>query len=281
MFWAFSPGLVNRFVSEKYSTDMSAMLSTLTVVMPALNEEANIDAAIGSTLLAFDQYGIAGELIVVNDGSRDRTSELVKRYMQRDTRIRLIEHVTPMGIGASFWDGVRAAQHQFVTMFPGDNENDPEDALTYFHMTRDVDIIVPFIHNVEIRSLSRRMVSSIYRLIINISFGMSLNYTNGTVIYNTAVIRQIVPRATGFFYQAEILIRLIRAGYLYAETPHFLSRRATGRTKALTLRSFIKVTREYLSLVWYVHVSRRLGETGNFIVPESATHRRLARLQAE
>lgn len=268
-------------MNEKTSTDASAMLSTLTVVMPALNEEANINAAIGSTLHAFDQYGIAGELIVVNDGSRDRTSELVKHCMRRDARIRLIEHVTPMGIGASFWDGVRAAQHQFVTMFPGDNENDPEDALTYFHMTRDVDIIVPFIHNVEIRSLSRRVVSSIYRFIINMSFGMNLNYTNGTVIYNTAVIRQIVPRATGFFYQAEILIRLIRAGYLYAETPHFLSRRATGRTKALTLRSFIKVTREYLSLVWYVHVSRRLGETGHFIVPESATHRRLARLQAE
>jgi glycosyltransferase involved in cell wall biosynthesis len=260
---------------------MSAMLSTLTVVMPALNEEANIEAAIGSALHAFDQYGMAGELIVVNDGSRDRTAELVKRYMQRDARIRLIEHAVPMGIGASFWDGVRAAQHQFVTMFPGDNENDPEDALTYFHMTRDVDIIVPFIHNVEIRSLSRRVVSSIYRFIINMSFGMNLNYTNGTVIYNTAVIRQIVPRATGFFYQAEILIRLIRAGYLYAETPHFLSKRATGRTKALTLRSFIKVTREYLSLVWYVHVSRRLGETGNFIVPESATYRRLARLPAE
>ncbi len=260
---------------------MNATMPTLTVVMPALNEEANIAAAIESTLRAFDHHGIAGELIVVNDGSRDRTPELVKLYMAREPRIRLIEHDTPKGIGASFWDGVRAARHQFVTMFPGDNENDPVDALTYFHLTRDVDIIVPFIHNVEIRSVTRRIVSSVYRFIINMSFGMNLNYTNGTVIYNTGVIRQITPRATGFFYQAEILVRLIRAGYLYAETPHFLSQRATGRTKALTLRSFIKVAREYLSLAWYIHVSRRYGETGNFIVPESATYRRLAQVQAK
>lgn len=260
---------------------MNAALPTLTVVMPSLNEEANITAAIESTLRSFDHYGIAGELIVVNDGSRDRTPELVKAYMGRDSRIRLIEHDTPRGIGASFWDGVRAARHQFVTMFPGDNENDPVDALTYFHLTRDVDIIVPFIHNVEVRSLPRRVVSSIYRFIVNMSFGMNLNYTNGTVIYNTAVIRQIAPRATGFFYQAEILIRLIRAGYLYAETPHFLSQRVSGRTKALTLHSFMKVAREYLSLVWYVHVSRRYGETGNVIVPESATYSRLTRLRIE
>lgn len=260
---------------------MNAVLPTLTVVMPSLNEEANITVAIEFTLRSFDHYGITGELIVVNDGSRDRTPELVKAYMARDPRIRLIEHDAPKGIGTSFWDGVRAARHQFVTMFPGDNENDPVDALTYFHLTRDVDIIVPFIHNVEIRSVARRVVSSIYRFIINMSFGMTLNYTNGTVIYNTSVIRQIAPRATGFFYQTEILVRLIRGGYLYAETPHFLSQRTAGHTKALTPRSFIKVTREYLGLVSSIHVLRRFGETGNPVVPESATYRRLARLQAK
>ncbi len=170
---------------------MNTALPTLTVVMPALNEEANITAAMESTLGAFDRLGIQGELIVVNDGSRDRTPELAKAYMARDSRIRLIEHDAPKGIGASFWVGVQAACHQFVTMFPGDNENDPVDALTYFHLTRDVDIIVPFIHNAEVRSIMRRVVSSLYRFIINISFGMNLNYTNGTVIYNTSVIRQI------------------------------------------------------------------------------------------
>jgi glycosyltransferase involved in cell wall biosynthesis len=259
---------------------MTTPMPTLTVVMPALNEEANIAAAMKSTLRSFDHHGITGELIVVNDGSRDRTPDLVRGYMAREPRIRMIEHDVPKGIGTSFWDGVRAARHQFVTMFPGDNENDPVDALTYFYLTRDVDIIVPFIHNVEVRSVTRRVVSSLYRFIINMSFGMNLNYTNGTVIYNTSVIRQITPRATGFFYQAEILVRLIRAGYLYAETPHFLSQRASGRTKALTLRSFFKVARDYLGLVWYVHVLRRIGETGAVIVPESATYRRLARSQA-
>ena len=93
-------------------------LPTLTVVMPALNEEANIVAAIEATLCAFDHYDITGEVIVINDGSRDRTPALVRGCMARDQRVRMHEHESPKGIGVSFWDGVRAASHEFVTMFP-------------------------------------------------------------------------------------------------------------------------------------------------------------------
>ena len=50
-----------------------------TVVMPALNEENNIGAAIDDTLAAFAAYGVDGELLVINDGSTDATAEIVRR----------------------------------------------------------------------------------------------------------------------------------------------------------------------------------------------------------
>lgn len=250
-------------------------LPSLTVVMPCLNEEGNIMAAIQLTVEAFDKYGIDGELIVINDGSTDSTAERVKECMALDNRIRLLSHEWPQGIGSSFWGGVHAARNEFVTMIPGDNEIDPRDSLTYYYMSKDTDIIVPFIHNVEVRSVSRRVISSLYRLIINMSFGMNLNYTNGTVIYNTTVLREIDLTSVGFFYQAEILIRLIRSGYLYAETPHFLSRRLGGETKAITLKSFFDVAKAYLQLVWNMHVLRKVGAKDARIHPSSATYRRM------
>lgn len=241
--------------------------------MPCLNEEANVGIAMETTLQAFDLYEVKGELIVVNDGSSDGTRAVVES--NPDPRIRLLNHERPMGIGRSFFDGVQQASCQFVTMFPGDNENDPVDALTYLHIANDVDIIVPFIHNVEIRSPMRRLTSSLYRFIINLSFGMNLNYTNGTVIYNTAVLRKIRPRSQGFFYQAEILIRLIRRGYLYAETPHFLADRSSGKTKALSLRSLLDVSSAYLALLADVHLFRRVGATDHPLNESSATYRRM------
>ena len=81
----------------------------LTVVMPALNEENNIVPAINATLKAFDDLKINGEITVINDGSSDKTEGLVRGVMQKDSRVRIVNHDTPKGIGASFWDGVVAA----------------------------------------------------------------------------------------------------------------------------------------------------------------------------
>lgn len=257
------------------STDKRSLHPSLSVIMPCLNEQDNVASAIRRTLVAFDRHGIEGEIVVINDGSTDDTAGVVRALAERHPNVRLIEHARPRGIGFSYWDGVRNARHDFVTMFPGDDENDPEDALLYYYLTRDVDIIVPFIHNVEVRSIWRRLISSMYRFIINMSFGMNLNYTNGTVVYNRAILDGVTLKSSGFLYQAELLIKLIRAGYLYAETPHFLLRRSSGKTKALTIKSLLQVTRGYLRLIWEIHVLRRTGFADVPIDSRSATYRRL------
>ena len=262
-------------VTFNMPTPESSRLPTLSVVMPCLNEQDNVASAMRRTLAAFDRYGIEGEIVVINDGSTDGTAGVVRTLAGRHPNVRLIEHARPMGIGASFWDGVHNARNDFVSMFPGDDENDPDDALLCYYLTRNVDIIVPFIHNVEVRSIWRRLVSSLYRFIINMSFGMNLNYTNGTVIYNRAILEGVTLKSSGFLYQAELLIKLIRAGYLYAETPHFLSRRGSGITKALTFKSFLQVVRGYLRLMWEIHVLRRTGFTDVPIDPRSAAYRRM------
>ena len=56
---------------------------SLSIVMPALNEEANIFVAINDTLQAFDSYNINGELIVVNDGSKDKTPEIIEEFCKK------------------------------------------------------------------------------------------------------------------------------------------------------------------------------------------------------
>ncbi|MDY0084177.1 MAG: hypothetical protein RBR74_13415, partial [Ignavibacteriaceae bacterium] len=69
----------------------------------------------------------------------------------------------------------------------------------------------------------------LYRFIINLSFGTNVNYTNGTVFYHRSILKGYNLESYGFFYQANIVIKLIRQGYLYAEVPNFLSVRASGK----------------------------------------------------
>lgn len=221
----------------------------LTVVMPALNEEENIVAACGETLKAFAALGVRGEVVIVDDGSSDGTGRLAEGLAEKEGgRVRVLRHSSPQGIGASFWDGVDAAAGGIVTMFPGDNENEPMEALRYLRLLDDVDMIVPFVFNKKARSGLRNGLSCLYRLIINLTFGTSFNYTNGTVLYRKCVLAGVGRRDPGFFYQTGILIRLAKQGYLFAEVPYSLGTRSGGRSKAVSLRSFLKVAEGYLRL---------------------------------
>lgn len=224
--------------------------------MPALNEEDNIEASIESTLKAMDKYDIDGEIIVVNDGSIDRTPEIVEKIIQENKRLELINHKKPKGIGHSFFDGVRKSKRDIVVMIPGDNENIPEGILIFFNLLKEVDIVIPFIHNMEVRHRGRRIISSIYRFVINMSFGTNLNYTNGTVFYRRCILDDIELNSPGFFYQTELLIKLIRKGYLFSEVPNFLSLRESGQSKATALSSLIKLLRSYFKLFFEIHFKR-------------------------
>ncbi len=220
------------------------------VVMPALNEEENISSAIISVLQAFDDLEISGELIVIDDGSTDETSALASRFAEVEERVRLIsQEGNNRGIGNAFWTGVDESVGQFVTMLPGDNENEPEETLRYVNLLNHIDIVVPFVFNKEVRSLFRNSLSYIYRFIINTTFLVHFNYTNGTIIYRRTVLDTIKARNDGFFFQTDILVRSVKAGFLFAEVPYRLSVRQSGKAKAVSFPSFVQIVKGYLRLV--------------------------------
>jgi dolichol-phosphate mannosyltransferase len=225
----------------------------LSVIMPALNEERNIVPAIRSTLKAFEDLNIKGEIIAVNDGSTDHTEALIQKMMAHDPRVQMLKHEKPEGIGASFWDGVQSAQGNIVTMFSGDNENIPYEALRYIDLLQHVDIVVPFVYNRGCRGKFREFLSSLFRTIINLSFRMNLNYTNGTVLYRKSILDSMHLQSKGFLYQAEILVKMIRKGYLFAEVPYSIGKRNAGTSKAISFRSFINVVKSYFLLLLAIY----------------------------
>ena len=240
--------------------------------MPCFNEEIAVRFSIDRTFEAFKKYNLDGEIIVIDDGSFDETSNIVKSLQQKYSNLILLRNDFNHGIGYSFFKGVENSTKELITMFPGDNESNPIDSLLYIDLMKSVDILVPFIRNVEVRSIYRRLISSCFRFIVNLSFGMNLNYTNGTVIYRKCILAQIRPISKGFFYQAEILVQLVRMGYLYAETPHFLEVRTGGVTKAVSLKSLKNVLLSFLTLFYKVHIQRSLGNTDISLNPKSITY---------
>jgi dolichol-phosphate mannosyltransferase len=250
----------------------------LSVIMPALNEEKNIIPAVRSTLKSLTDLNIQGEIIAVNDGSTDQTDRLIQEMMDKDPRVHKLVHKKPEGIGASFWDGVKFSHGNIVTMFPGDNENDPYEALRYVGLLQHVDIVVPFVYNRGGRGKFRELLSFLYRTIINVSFQTNLNYTNGTVLYRKSILRNMQLQSKGFLYQTEILVKMIRRGYLFAEVPYSLGKRNTGVSKAVSFRSFINVVKSYFLLLLAIY-GRGGEKLSSPMAQDCATWIRLERIE--
>lgn len=250
----------------------------VSLIMPALNEEAGLEACVFNGFEGFERAGVRGEVVIVDDGSTDRTTEISRRLAASDERVRVVRHERCQGIGSSFWDGVSAARGEVVTFIPADGENDAFEILRYLPLLEEVDVVAPFVVNREVRPLARRFLSSLYVSIVAATTGVRLTYYNGTVLYRKSILSGITLRSRGFFYQTEILLKVLRRGYLHAEVPYLLSPRQGGKSKATTLKSLFDVARCYLAtlgdLVRGTGLAHHPGEG-------SATFRRLARLNEE
>src|SRR5713101_7109500 len=103
---------------------MAVSPRTISVVVPACNEARNLEAAVDTVIEAartFDDF----EVLIVNDGSTDDTSEVAERVAAADPRVRVVHHESNQGFAAAYGSGLARARMQYVTFAPGDNEIAP------------------------------------------------------------------------------------------------------------------------------------------------------------
>lgn len=98
----------------------------ISVVIPMLNEEENVATLVAEIQTAGLKCPI-GEIVLVDDGSTDRTSEVIKSLKASDPRVRLIRHSQRAGQSAGLRTGIRKARGPIVVTMDGDGQNDPAD----------------------------------------------------------------------------------------------------------------------------------------------------------
>ena len=129
----------------------------------------------------------------------------------------------------------------------------PADSLPpIFDAVGTADIVVPYMINLrEIKTPSRYALSRIYTTLLNILFRQKLRYYNGLPVHRLDLLRQIVIASSGFGFQGEILIKLLKAGCSYVEVG-VLGAEKTNRSKAVSLRNFANVSKTLTLLIWEI-----------------------------
>lgn len=222
---------------------------SLSLIVPALNEAPVLADVVHGLRRELEAADIDWEMLLVDDGSRDRTGALMAELAAADWRLTVITHSEPCGIGACFRDGLARARHEFVAWFPSDGENRAADLISCLRAIGDRDLVVPYIVDRGVRSRWRRGISALYQAIVKTTFRLPVRYTNANAVYRRDLFNELTFDSNGFFFQVEVLARALRRGCSFREVPVSLAPRSAGRSKALSLSSLRQVATGYLRLL--------------------------------
>ncbi len=231
---------------------------TISVIVPALNEEANIADAIREAIASLGGRFADYELLLFNDGSTDGTGAIMDDLAARDPHLRVTHNPSPRNLGGVYKQGVALARFDYVVMVPGDNENPGRAMQAPFDAIGSADIVLPYPTNSAVRGEGRHAVSRAYVFLVNRLFGQRVRYYNGTVIHRTANLRDLEIKTDSFAYQAEILIKLLHAGKSFVEVGIEIDPPKPGRrSRALRWKNLVQVGRTMADL--FLELRLRVG----------------------
>ncbi len=229
----------------------------ISVVIPALNEEAHLRATVQTILNARSRTGIDQlEIIIVNDGSTDRTEEVIQNLKKECTFIRSIFHASNKGLAASFLDALKIAQYDKITIFPGDNYSTPYLVENLFSNLNRADFLISYTMNTELRSRRRNTLSTFFCLAYMLAFDIHVKYINGSPVYPTKILRSMPLSARGYSIFAEINVKLLRKGLTYFEVDGYMNAEGT-KSSAIRLKNFLQVGYSFLILFYEIHFKFR------------------------
>jgi len=210
---------------------------TIRIILPAYNEEGAIHELLQTLAKVAGQTGLRFLIIVVDDGSRDRTADIVQRAAST-LPIRLLQHSTNRGLPEALRTGFREAlrdareEDLFLTM-DADNTHPPDLIPTMVKKIddgNDVVIASRYTRASQVRGVSsfRRLMSDgtswLFRLILPIK-GVK-DFTCGYRLYHCALLKKAFEsygdafiNQPGFSCMADILIKLRRFDPVVAEVP--------------------------------------------------------------
>lgn len=207
------------------------MVEGLSVVLPAYNEEGNIATAVNRALTVLPALARQFEVIVVNDGSRDRTGEVAQALAREHyPRVRLLHHVWNRGYGAALRTGFGHARHPLVFFTDSDNQFDLAELERFLPLMARYDLVTGFRIRRDDPAL-RLAVSWLYNRLVNVLFQLKVRDVNCAFkLFRRETLEATTLECDNFFASTELLAKARRANFRIAEQGVRHYPRLAGRT---------------------------------------------------
>ncbi len=217
---------------------------SLSLILPAYNEEALIADTISTVVSVLSTWMQDFEVLVVNDGSKDRTGEIVAQLAAMDGRIRLITHPVNKGYGAALVTGFEAVSKELAFFMDSDGQFDIRDLARFFPLIEEYDAVIGY--RIERQDTWMRKLNAWgWKQLVGFMFGVHVRDIDCAFkLFRAEFFRLHRLETRGAVINAEILYKLARAGYTYTEVGvQHLPRRA-GKATGAKLKVILRALRE-------------------------------------
>src|SRR5258708_33971867 len=230
---------------ENGNGDKIASSHSLSVALPAYNEEQVIASTFADVLDVLNIWRMDVEVLVVNDGSTDRTGAIVAALADAHPPFHLITHPTNQGYGAALVSGFVAAKKELTFFMDADGQFDIRDLQQFFPFIDEYNAVIGYRLDRQ-DSWMRKLHPLVWKRLIGWGFGGPVRDIDCAFkLLHTEFLHQHPLETRGAMINAELLYRLTQAGYSYREIGvHHHPRQAgrpTGARPSVILRAMCEL----------------------------------------
>lgn len=233
---------------DKYHTRTTLTDKKISITIPAFNEEETIEQVVKNVLISVKHISTHFEILLVDDGSTDRTAEIAENLRSRNPeRIRVIHHKTNKGFSAAMNTCYKNADGDYIFLGPADGQFDYREVVLFVRSIKNHDVVAGYrVFNEE--HLYRKFNSLFFHLLAKTLFGIKLKEFSSCILYTKKVRDSITVDADSYacLFLPEFIYKSLHRGYKIGEVPiHFYARKG-GKQKGTNIRMIVRTIGEML-----------------------------------
>ncbi len=235
------------------------MLS-LSIVLPAYNEEENVERAVNHVSEVAQGLDREYEIILVNDGSADRTGEIARQLEGRVPQFRLVEHYPNRGYGGALKAGFEAATKDLIAFYPGDAQFDFAEIERLLEPAEsgEADVVCGYRFDRQDHFV-RKLNAFGWNSVVRVLFGqLCRDIDCGFKLFRRDILDHVQIASDGAMIDTEFLAGAKARGYRIAEVPLTHLPRGAGEATGANLAVIVKAFRDLVR--FRARLSRELRE---------------------
>ena len=225
-----------------------ARVAGLSVFLPSHNEEPNVERVVRGYLSALPKFADDYEVIVVDDGSRDRTGQIADRLAAEDPHVRVVHHPVNRGYGGAVTSGIRAAKMPYVLLSDGDGQFDPDEVGKLIPFVPEFDVVAGRRgHRADhlIRKLNGKAWTTLVRMLLGVGI---TDIDCGFKLFKREYLDRIELHARGAMISTELMARMAGLGARVQEVEVTHLPRLAGEQSGANLKVVARAFKELFQL---------------------------------